>query len=97
MSDVRPLLSINMYNRLLTLDVPTNVVTIRFGNKFGLTNLGFVDEIEIYANETVYDIKSWLENAGLSLTEQKTEVPLSTKRRKSTSLKIKVGTHIIHS
>ena len=93
-----PLLWIIMYNGVLTLDLPTGVASIGFADDIGVTVVArLLEEVELYANEAVYEIKSWLENAGLQLAEHKTEVVLITKRRKCTSMKIKVGTQTIYS
>lgn len=44
---------------MLTLDFPTGVATIDFADNSVLTVVARpVNEVEIYANETVYDIKS---------------------------------------
>lgn len=80
-----------MYNGMLTLDLPTGEASIGFGDDIGVT----VVAPFLYANEAVYGIKSWLENAGLSLAEYKTEVVLIAKQRMSMSKKIKVETQII--
>lgn len=68
------------------LDLPTGVTTIGFPDDIGLTVVArLLKEVEMYVNGTVYDIKFWLENTGLSLTERKTEVILITNQRKGTS------------
>lgn len=56
-----------------------------------------LEDVEPYVNEQDYDIKFWLENAGLSLREHKAEVVLITKGRKNTSMKSKVGITTVHS
>ena len=56
-----------------------------------------IDEIEVLTNEAIFEIRSWLEEAGLTLAEHKTEVVLITKRGKQTSIKIRIGEHIIQS
>lgn len=51
-----------MVNGVLTLDLSTDV------NCIGATVVALLlEEVELYAKEAVYDIKSWLENAGLPL------------------------------
>lgn len=94
---VRPRTNPLVYG-VLKLDFPTNVVTIGFADIIGLpVVLRRLDEVEIYVSETVYNVKFWLAIAGISLTERNTEAVLITERRKSTTMKIKVGTQIIHS
>ena len=76
-----PLLWIIMYNGVLTLDLPTGVASIGFADDIGVTVVArLLEEVELYANEAAYEIKSWLENAGIQLVEHKTEVVFITKR-----------------
>ena len=93
-----PLLWLVMYDGVLTLRLPDNVTTIGFADDIGITVVAkHQDEIEIYANEAIWEINSWLRNSGLSLAEHKTEVVLISKRRKNTTVKIKVGGKTIYS
>ncbi|CAD7086205.1 unnamed protein product [Hermetia illucens] len=93
-----PLLWLIMYNGVLTLRLPSGVTTIGFADDIGVTIVAkHLDEIEIYANEAIWEINSWLKKSGLSLAEHKTELVLISKRRKDTTVKIKVGEKTIYS
>lgn len=84
-----PLFWIIMYRGLVTLDLPTGVGSIGFADDIGVTGVArLLKETDLYGNEAVYKIKSWLENAGLFLAEW---------QRKCTSMKIKFGTQTIRS
>ena len=93
-----PLLWIIMYDGILKLQLPKGVTIIGFADDIGVTIVAQdIDEIEVLTNEAIFEIRSWLEEAGLTLAEHKTEVVLITKRRKQTSIKIRIGEHIIQS
>ena len=93
-----PLLWLIMYNGVLTLRLPNGVTTIGFADDIGVTIVAKrLDEIEIYANETIWEINSWLKKSGLLLAEHKTELVLISKRRKDTTVEIKVGQKAIYS
>lgn len=54
-------------------------------------------EIEVLTNEAIFEIRSWVEEASVTLAEHKTKLVLITKWRKQTSIKIRIGEHIIQS
>lgn len=54
-----------IYSEVLTLNLLTSVATVGFADNTGLTIVArLLEEVEVYVNETVYDIKSWHENEG---------------------------------
>lgn len=72
-----------MYNGAITLYLSTSVSTFDSADDIGLMVVTrLFDEVQLYTNEAVYDVKSWVDNAGLSFAEHKTEVVLTTKRKK---------------
>lgn len=66
------------------------MTVIGFAEDVGVTTVS-QDIKEISVNEAIWETRFWLEGAGLVLIEYKTEVVLITKRRKQTSMKIRVG------
>ncbi|CAD7089303.1 unnamed protein product [Hermetia illucens] len=93
-----PLLWIIMYDGILKLQLPKGVTIIGFADDIGVTIVAQdIDEIEVLTNEAIFEIRSWVEEAGLTLAKDKTEVVLITKRRKQTSVKVRIGEHIIQS
>lgn len=65
-----------MYHGTLTLDLPEAIIGYVDNNEV-IVVVRLLDEIEVYVNETAYDIKLWLGNACLSLTGRKLELVLS--------------------
>lgn len=81
-----------MYNGVVTLRFPRSVTSTSFADDIGITILAsHVDDVEVHANEAIWQVKSWLQNAWLALAEHKKVLVLVTKRRKNTSIKIKAG------
>lgn len=93
-----PLLWNIMYNDVLELDIPEEASIIGFADDIAIVVCArFLDEVEMYANDTIRIIKSWLAEKGLKLADHKTEAVLVSGRRKREEIKIKVGTACITS
>ena len=93
-----PLLWNVMYNKVLELNIPDEASIIGFADDIAIViRARFLDEVEMYANDTIRIIKDWLQKTGLELADHKTEAVLISSRRKKESVNIKVGTADIRS
>ena len=93
-----PLLWNIMYNGVLALPVPEGTTIVGFADDLAVVVAAkHPEDVEVYATETVRAVKSWLEKAGLTLADAKTEAVLITKRRKNNTVKVEVGGHTVVS
>lgn len=75
------------------MQLPKGVTIIGFAYEIGVTVVGHgIEEIEVFINEAMFEIRFWLEDAGVTLWfPSETEEALITKRRKQRSLKIRTN------
>lgn len=93
-----PLLWNIMYNDVLTLEFSPESTIVGFADDIALVVMArHLKEVELYANEAVNKISSWLDAAGLQLAEHKTEAVLICNRRRHQTVVIRVGQHEITS
>ncbi|CAD7093684.1 unnamed protein product [Hermetia illucens] len=87
-----PLLWNIMYDGVLGLRVPEETTLIGFADDLAVVAIAkHPENVELYANEAIHTIKSWLRMAKLDLADEKTEAVLITNRRKNNTVTIQVG------
>lgn len=87
-----PILWNAMYDGLFKLKVPKEAKIVGFADDVAvIVQAGNIEEVQIYANETIRTIKMWLESLELQLAEQKTEAVLISSKRSKEVLKLKIG------
>ena len=87
-----PLLWNIMYDGVLGLRVPEETTLIGFADDLAVVAIAkHPEDVELYANEAIHTIKSWLRMAKLDLADEKTEAVLITNRRKNNTVTIRVG------
>lgn len=93
-----PLLWNIMYNGIFGLRLPEEANVVGFADDIAvLVQSRYLDEVQLYANETIRIIEGWLTSVNLQLAEHKTEMVLISGRRKRESISIKVGAATITS
>lgn len=93
-----PLLWIIMYDGVLRLNLPKGVQIIGFADDIAIVTVAkHIHEVEAATNEAIRLVRQWLENAGLSLADHKSEAILITGRKIVEYLNIQVGEQLIAS
>lgn len=93
-----PLLWNVLYNDVLNTTIPSEATIIGFADDIAVVVVAkHLDEVEMYARESIKQIKEWLDRAGLELAEHKTEAVLISSRKKLEVAKVKVGRSTICS
>lgn len=87
-----PLLWNIMYNGIFRLNIPEEAEVVGFADDVALlVTARDLDEVQIYAYESIRSIGYWLNKMNLHLAEHKTEAVLISGKRKIETLSIKVG------
>jgi len=93
-----PLLWNVMYNDLLRIDLPSGVEMIAFADDIAIIarseHPNFLEEI---LEESFARVKSWMQENGLELAEQKTEAIVFTGRYSRNKMSVRCGESIIES
>lgn len=93
-----PLLWNIMYDSILRLSLPEGVHIVGFADDIAVVvTAKHLTEVELSANVVIERIKQWLENAGLSLAEHKTDAVLISSRKVKELINIQVEQHTIVS
>lgn len=87
-----------MYDGVLRVNLPQEAKIIGFADDIVITvSAKHLEEIECMARESVDSVRKWIEGAGLSLAEHKTEVILISGRKVKEKIKVKVGNLVVES
>lgn len=93
-----PLLWNIMYDGVLRLPMPSRTKVIGFADDIAsVTVAKTIEEVETAANESIRQIRQWLQDACLELADHKTEAVLITSRKKVEFIEISVGRETIRS
>lgn len=74
-----------MYKAVLVFSVPEEAAIDRFPDDLAVVvTTKYPEDVTIYAMEMVKAVKSWLEGSWLALADEKSEVVLTNRKKKST-------------
>lgn len=87
-----------MYDGVLKLQLPDSATIIGYADDIALVVVDKrLDNLEAKCNDAAARVQRWLNNAGLELASQKTEVVLISARRQKQQMKLHIGGHDIMS